>query len=79
MLNKTNTKKGESMKPISKNNVVLQKGDKCIFAPEKKTYLLEPNKKVIVRNVYDNGVVEVHHNTDIYTNVYANQLIKERV
>ena len=66
------------MKPISKNNVVLQKGDKCIFAPEKKTYLLEPNKKVIVRNVYDNGVVEVHHNTGIYTNVYANQLIKER-
>tara|TARA_R100001460_G_scaffold96803_1_gene139222 strand:- start:399 stop:638 length:240 start_codon:yes stop_codon:yes gene_type:complete len=79
MLNKTNTKKGESMKPISKNNVVLQKGDKCIFAPEKKTYLLEPNKKVIVRDVYDNGVVEVHHNTDIYINVYANQLIKERV
>ena len=78
MLNKTNTKKGESMKPISKNNVVLQKGDKCIFAPEKKTYLLEPNKKVIVRDVYDNGVVEVHHNTDIYINVYANQLIKER-
>jgi|TARA_R100000149_G_scaffold55576_1_gene24735 hypothetical protein len=66
------------MKPISKNNVVLQKGDKCIFVPEKKTYLLEPNKKVIVRNVYDNGVVEVHHNTGIYTNVYANQLIKER-
>ena len=78
MLNKTNTKKGERMKPISKNNVVLQKGDKCIFAPEKKTYLLEPNKKVIVRNVYDNGVVEVHHNTSIYTNVYANQLVKEK-
>ena len=79
MLNKTNTKKGESMKPISKNNVVLQKGDKCIFAPEKKNYLhLELNEKVIVEDVYDNGVVCVDNNTGIMTNVYANQLIKER-
>jgi hypothetical protein len=72
------TKKGESMKPISKNNVVLQKGDKCIFAPDKKTYLLEPNEKVIVEETFDNGVVCVDNNTGIMTNVYANQLIKER-
>ena len=48
------------------------------FQKTKDFNILEPNKKVIVRNVYDNGVVEVHHNTSIYTNVYANQLVKER-
>jgi len=68
------------MKPISKNNIILQKGDKCIFAHEKKNYLhLEANEKVIVERTFDNGVVCVDNNTGIMTNVYANQLIKERV
>tara|TARA_Y100001972_G_scaffold108944_1_gene139391 strand:- start:459 stop:707 length:249 start_codon:yes stop_codon:yes gene_type:complete len=81
MLNikKTINLRGVNMKPISKNNIELQKGDKCIFAPEKKNYLhLKPNEKVIVESTFDNGVVCVDNNTGIMTNVYANQLIKER-
>jgi hypothetical protein len=66
-----------SIKPISKNNIVLQKGDNCIFVGNNKNYnLLEINEKVIIEDVYDNGVVCVDNNSGIMTNVYANQLHK---
>ena len=66
-----------SIKPISKNNIVLQKGDNCIFVGNNKNYnLLEMNEKVIIEDVYDNGVVCVDNNSGIMTNVYANQLHK---
>jgi hypothetical protein len=66
-----------SIKPISKNNIILQKGDNCIFVGNNKNYnLLEMNEKVIIEDVYDNGVVCVDNNSGIMTNVYANQLHK---
>ena len=66
-----------SIKPISKNNIILQKGDNCIFVGNNKNYnLLEINEKVIIEDVYDNGVVCVDNNSGIMTNVYANQLHK---
>ena len=65
------------IKPISKNNIILKKGDKCIFAPENKNYIfLEANRKVIVERVFNNGVVCVDNNSGIMTNVYAKQLNK---
>jgi hypothetical protein len=66
-----------TIKPISKNNIILQKGDNCIFVGNNKNYnLLEMNEKVIIEDVYDNGVVCVDNNSGIMTNVYANQLHK---
>jgi hypothetical protein len=66
-----------SIKPISKNNIILQRGDNCIFVGNNKNYnLLEINEKVIIEDVYDNGVVCVDNNSGIMTNVYANQLHK---
>ena len=29
-----------TIKPISKNNIILKKGDECIFEPEKKITLI---------------------------------------
>lgn len=66
------------IKPISKNNIILQKGDNCIFVGNNKnSNLLEINEKVIIERTFDNGVVCVDNNTGIMTNVYANQLIKD--
>jgi len=66
------------MKPISKNGIILQKGDNCIFVGNNKNNnLLEINEKIIIEDVYDNGVVCADNNSGIMTNVYANQLIKE--
>ena len=75
---KTNQpKETMTIKPISKNNVILQKGDECIFEPEKKNYInVKEKEKVIIDRVFDNGVVSVDNNSGIYTNVYANQLNK---
>ena len=67
-----------TIKPISKNNIILKKGDECIFEPEKKNYInLTANEKVIIERVFDNGVVCVDNNSGIMTNVYANQLNKK--
>jgi len=66
-----------TIKPISKNDVILKKGDECIFEPEKKNYInVKANEKVIIESVFDNGVVCVDNNSGIYTNVYAHQLNK---
>ena len=66
-----------TIKPISRNNIVLQKGDDCIFVGNSKNYnLLKANEKIIIEDVYDNGVVCVDNNSGIMTNVYANQLHK---
>jgi len=77
MIKSTKKKETMTIKPISKNNVILQKGDKCIFEPEKKNYInLEANQKIIIDRVFNNGVVSVDNNSGIFTNVYANQLNK---
>ena len=66
-----------TIKPISQNNIILQKGDKCTFLPKDKNYIhLKKNEKVIIADVFDNGVVCVDNNSGIMTNVYANQLYK---
>ena len=66
-----------SIKPISKNNVILEKGDKCIFSTLTYDYPnLEVDQKVTIAEVYDNGVVRVNNGTDIEVNIYANQLDK---
>ena len=66
-----------SIKPISKNNVILQKGDKCIFSTLTYDYPnLKLDQKVTIAEVYDNGVVRVNNGTDIEVNIYANQLDK---
>ena len=73
------TKKKETMtiKPISKNNVILKKGDECIFSTLTYDYPnLEVDQKITIADVYDNGVVRVNNGTDIEVNIYANQIDK---
>ena len=66
-----------SIKPISKNNVILEKGDKCIFSTLTYDYPnLKIDQKITIAEVYDNGVVRVNNGTDIEVNIYANQLDK---
>ena len=72
-------KKKETMtiKPISKNNVILQKGDKCIFSTFTDDYPnLHIDQKITIADVFDNGVVRVNNGTNIQVNVYANQIDK---
>ena len=66
-----------TIKPISKNNLILQKGDKCIFSTLTYDYPnLKLDQKITIAEVYDNGVVRVNNGTDIEVNIYANQLDK---
>jgi predicted ribosome-associated RNA-binding protein Tma20 len=66
-----------TIKPISKNNVILQKGDKCIFSTFTDDYpSLHLDQKITVNDVYDNGVVRVDNGTNILVNVLANQIDK---
>jgi hypothetical protein len=75
---KTNQpKETMTIKPISKNNVILQKGDKCIFSTLTYDYPnLELDQKITIADVYDNGVVCVDNGTNIQVNVLANQVDK---
>ena len=77
MFNKSNKKETMTIKPISKNNVILQKGDECIFSTLTYDYPnLEVDQKITIAEVYDNGVVRVNNGTDIEVNIYANQIDK---
>jgi predicted ribosome-associated RNA-binding protein Tma20 len=74
------TKKKETMtiKPISKNNVILKKGDECTFSTFTNDYPnLHLNQKITIADVYDNGVVCVDNGTNIQVNVLANQIDKD--
>jgi hypothetical protein len=74
---KQTPKENIAIKPISKNNVILKKGDECIFSTLTYDYPnLEVDQKITISEVYDNGVVRVNNGTDIEVNVYANQLNK---
>ena len=73
------TKKKETMtiKPISKNNVILKKGDECIFSTLTYDYPnLKVDQKITIADVFDNGVVCVDNGTNIQVNVLANQIDK---
>mgnify|MGYP003659704089 CR=1 FL=1 len=66
-----------TIKPISKNNVILQKGDECIFSTFTNDYPnLHIDQKITIADVYDNGVVCVDNGTNIQVNVLANQIDK---
>ena len=76
---KNNTTEGVTMKikPISKNNVILKKGDECIFSTFTNDYPnLHVDQKITIADVYDNGVVCVDNGTNIQVNVLANQIDK---
>ena len=67
-----------TIKPISKNNVILQKGDKCIFSTLTYDYPnLEIDQKITITEVFDNGVVRVDSGTNFEVNVLANQIDKD--
>ena len=76
---KTNQPKEKmTIKPISKNNVILKVGDKCTFSTFTYDYPnLHVDEKITITDVYDNGVVCVDNGTDIRVNVYANQIDKD--
>ena len=76
---KTNNKKETmTIKPISKNNVILKVGDKCTFSTLTYDYPnLKVDQKITIAEVYDNGVVCVDNGTNIQVNVYANQIDKD--
>jgi len=77
MIKSTKKKETMTIKPISKNNVILQKGDKCIFSTLTYDYPnLELDQKITIADVYDNGVVCVDNGTNIQVNVLANQIDK---
>ena len=77
MIKSTKKKETMTIKPISKNNVILQKGDKCIFSTLTYDYPnLELDQKITIADVYDNGVVCVDNGTNIQVNVLANQVDK---
>ena len=66
-----------AIKPISKNNVILKKGDECIFSTLTYDYPnLEIDQKITIADVFDNGVVRVDNGTNIQVNVLANQIDK---
>jgi hypothetical protein len=74
---KQTQKENIAIKPISKNNVILQKGDKCIFSTLTYDYPnLKLDQKITIADVYDNGVVCVDNGTNIQVNVLANQIDK---
>ena len=67
-----------TIKPISKNNVILKVGDKCTFSTLTYDYPnLKIDQKITIAEVFDNGVVRVDNGTDIQVNVYANQIDKD--
>ena len=76
---KTNQpKETMTIKPISKNNVILKKGDDCTFSTFTNDYPnLHLNQKITIADVYDNGVVCVDNGTNIQVNVLANQIDKD--
>jgi len=76
---KTNKpKETMTIKPISKNNVILKVGDKCTFSTLTYDYPnLKVDQKITIAEVYDNGVVCVDNGTNIQVNVYANQIDKD--
>ena len=77
MIKSTKKKETMTIKPISKNNVILKKGDECIFSTLTYDYPnLEVDQKITIAEVYDNGVVRVNNGTDIEVNIYANQIDK---
>ena len=76
---KTNQQKETmTIKPISKNNVILKLGDKCTFSTLTYDYPnLKIDQKITITEVFDNGVVRVDNGTNIQVNVYANQIDKD--
>jgi hypothetical protein len=65
------------IQPISNNNVILKAGDYCFYVGnDKNNDLFEKGEFLGIRTVYDNGVVEIDNGTNIFTNIYANQLDK---
>ena len=75
--NKTTECVTMEIKPISKNNVILKKGDECIFSTFTNDYPnLHVDQKITIADVYDNGVVRVDNGTNIQVNVLANQIDK---
>jgi len=78
MIKSTKKKETMTIKPISKNNVILQKGDECIFSTLTYDYPnLHIDQKITITEVFDNGVVRVDNGTNIQVNVYANQIDKD--
>jgi len=77
MIKSTKKKETMTIKPISKNNVILKKGDECIFSTLTYDYPnLEIDQKITIADVFDNGVVRVDNGTNIQVNVLANQIDK---
>jgi len=67
-----------TIKPISKNNIILKKGDKCTFSSLTYDYPnLKIDQKITIADVFDNGVVRVDNGTDIQVNVYASEITKD--
>lgn len=67
-----------TIKPISKNNIILKKGDKCTFSSLTYDYPnLKIDQKIIIADVFNNGVVRVDNGTDIQVNVYASEITKD--
>tara|TARA_B100000131_G_scaffold149977_1_gene145519 strand:+ start:450 stop:767 length:318 start_codon:yes stop_codon:yes gene_type:complete len=65
------------IQPISNNNVILKAGDYCFYVGNGKTYdLFDKGEFLQIKEVFDNGVVNVDNGTNIFTNIYANQLDK---
>ena len=65
------------IQPISNNDVILKAGDYCFYIGNGKTYdLFDKGEFLQIKEVYDNGVVNVDNGTNIFTNIYANQLDK---
>ena len=63
--------------PISNNNIILKAGDYCFYIGNgKNNDLFKKGEFLSIRTVYDNGVVEIDNGTNIFTNIYANQLDK---
>jgi len=78
MIKSTKKKETMTIKPISKNNVILKKGDKCIFSTLTYDYPnLKLDQKITITEVFDNGVVRVDNGTNIQVNVLANQIDKD--
>ena len=77
MIKSTKKKEIMTIKPISKNNVILKKGDECIFSTFTNDYPnLHVDQKITIADVFDNGVVRVDNGTNIQVNVLANQIDK---
>ena len=78
-MKKTNQpKETMTIEAISKNNVILKVGDKCTFSTLTYDYPnLKIDQKIIITDVFDNGVVRVDNGTDIQVNVYASEITKD--